>query len=380
VAERSGPYLGHVFNEVPELYERVRPAYPDALFLDLATIADLTAASDVLEVGSGTGQATRSLAPLVRSVTAVEPGAGMVAVARERLARVDNVEFETSTFEQWDARGRRFDAIVAASSWHWVDPSIGWRRAHDLLRPGGWMALAGNVVVRRPGDVEVYAATADIHQRYSPDNPDWGDPPLEEKVLATGAGWGLVADPGPLFGSTVVRWYPTAQTFDGAGFADLLRTLSPYRRLASEVREALLSGVAERIRNRMDDVARRRYLSVLRMGQRSESDPPHPGHAREHQNAREDSGTAQHHQSWVRLDHAEEPEAGQLSEDEQPGADGDAQQVVGPIGRPHRRDDLEEERGRERGAQPDAAVADAGRGESEGPAGHGQGRAARNTL
>src|SRR5262249_38953687 len=153
--------------EVPELYDRVRPAYPDAMFLDLATIGDLTATSDVLEVGSGTGQATRSLARLVRSVTAVEPGAGMVAVARERLAHVDNVEFETATFEQGDARGRRFDAMVAASSWHWVDPSMGKRRAHDLLRPDGWMALLGNVVVRRPGDVEVYAATADLHQRYS---------------------------------------------------------------------------------------------------------------------------------------------------------------------------------------------------------------------
>ena len=27
--------LGRVFNEVPELYDRTRPAYPDALFADL---------------------------------------------------------------------------------------------------------------------------------------------------------------------------------------------------------------------------------------------------------------------------------------------------------------------------------------------------------
>ncbi len=27
--------LGRVFNEVPELYDRVRPAYPDELFADL---------------------------------------------------------------------------------------------------------------------------------------------------------------------------------------------------------------------------------------------------------------------------------------------------------------------------------------------------------
>jgi SAM-dependent methyltransferase len=270
VAERSGRGLGRSFDEVPELYDRVRPVYPDEMLRDLATIGGLTAASDVLEVGSGTGQATQSLAPLVRTVTAVEPGVGMMALARRRLAHIDNVRFETSTFEQWDAHDRRFDAIVAASSWHWVDQPIGWNRAYDLLRPGGWMALAGHVVVRRPGEAEVYAATADLHQHYSPDNPDWSRPPLEEDVSATSEGWGLVPDPGPLFGPTLVRFYPTMQTFDGAGFADLLRTQSPYRRLASDVREQLLAAVAERIQHQMHDVAHRRYLSVLRMGQRSE--------------------------------------------------------------------------------------------------------------
>jgi hypothetical protein len=54
--------LGRVFNEVPELYDRVRPAYPDELFADLVAITGMDRRSPVLEVGSGTGQATRSLA------------------------------------------------------------------------------------------------------------------------------------------------------------------------------------------------------------------------------------------------------------------------------------------------------------------------------
>ena len=43
--------LGRVFNEVPELYDRVRPGYPDELFADLATITGLDRRSSVLEVG-----------------------------------------------------------------------------------------------------------------------------------------------------------------------------------------------------------------------------------------------------------------------------------------------------------------------------------------
>src|SRR5919206_542675 len=68
--------LGRVFNEVPELYDRVRPAYPEQLFADLVAITGIDEGSSVLEVGCGTGQATRSLASLGCSVIALEPGEG----------------------------------------------------------------------------------------------------------------------------------------------------------------------------------------------------------------------------------------------------------------------------------------------------------------
>jgi SAM-dependent methyltransferase len=262
--------LGRVFDEVPELYDRVRPSYPDELFADLVAITGMADDGSVLEVGCGTGQATRPLAALGCSVTAVEPGAGMAALARRRLADFGNVDVERSKFEEWDDRGRRFDVLVAASAWHWVDPSVGWQRAREVLNPGGWMALLGHVVVRRPGEPEVYAETADLHERFSPGNSGWCDPPLEDDVRTTDRGWGLVDGPGDLFGAPIVRWYPTVQWFDGNGFADLLRSTSLYRRLDPDVREPLLDAIAERIRTRMDDRAARRYLSVLRVGQRAE--------------------------------------------------------------------------------------------------------------
>ena len=261
--------LGRVFNEVPELYDRVRPSYPAELFADLVAVSGIDERSSVLEVGCATGQATRPLAELGCRVTAVEPGAALTELARQRLADLPNVTIETSTFEAWDTRNRRFDVLVAASAWHWIDPSVGWRRAHDVLRPDGRMALLGHVVVRQPGEPEVYAETADLHERFAPGNPDWGHPPLESEVRATSQGWGPPnEDRGGLFGPTVVRWYPMVQRFDGAGFVDLLRTLSPYRRLDHAVREPLLDAIAERIRTHLGDQVSRRYLGVLRIGQR----------------------------------------------------------------------------------------------------------------
>ena len=128
--------------------------------------------------------------------------------------------------------------------------------------------MLGHVVVRRPGEPEVYATTADLHERFAPGDAAWGHPPLESDVRATSEGWGPPNDPGGLFGPTVVRWYPVVQWFDGAGFADLLRSTSVYRRLDPAVREPLLEAIAERIRTAMGDRAARRYLCVLRAGRR----------------------------------------------------------------------------------------------------------------
>lgn len=262
--------LSGVFNDVAGVYDRVRPTYPDEMFADLVAITGLTQHSSILEVGCGTGQATRSLAALGCSVTALEPGEALAALARDRVREYPNVEVQTTRFEDWDHRDRRFDVLVAAASWHWIDPRIGWRRAHQVLRPGGWLAVLGNVVVRRPGELEVYAETADLHERYCPGNPDWGDPPLEDAVRTTTVGWGPPnEDREGWFGPTIVRWYPMVQWLDGENFADLLRSTSLYQKLDATAREPLLDAIAERIRTKLDDRVPRRYLGVLRAGQRS---------------------------------------------------------------------------------------------------------------
>jgi SAM-dependent methyltransferase len=255
-----------MFNDVPELYDRLRPPYPDALFDDLASIADLRSGGTVLEIGAGTGQATRSLAAHGWQVTALEPGPATAALARERLD-APAVEVVESTFEGWDDGGRRFDAIVAASSWHWVDPAIGWPKAALLLRPNGWLAIFGHVVTRRDDEPEVFAETADLHELYAPGNPEWQRPPTEDEAKRLELGWGA-PDGGRagLFEEPTVRWHPTVQHLDAQDFTDLLRTLSLYRNLPPDAREPLLDAIAERIRTRLDDHAIRRYLTVMRIG------------------------------------------------------------------------------------------------------------------
>jgi len=123
------------FGEDAEQYDRVRPAYPDDMIDDLLTERPRL----VLDVGCGTGITTRLFSERGCEVLGIEPDPRMAAVARRRGATV-----EDGSFEEWDARGRLFDLLVAGQSWHWVDPVAGARRAAEVLRPAGCIGLFWN--------------------------------------------------------------------------------------------------------------------------------------------------------------------------------------------------------------------------------------------
>jgi len=93
------------------VYDRARPGYPPALFDDLASIAGLGPGADVLEVGCGTGQATRGLVARGWHVTAIEPGPEMAAKVSENLPSA-LFAVERATFEAWEAGGRSLLAVA----------------------------------------------------------------------------------------------------------------------------------------------------------------------------------------------------------------------------------------------------------------------------
>ena len=86
-------------------------------------------------------------------------------------AREHGFEVEVAAFEQWDDRGRRFDAVVSGQTWHWIDPEAGAAAAARVLRPGGRLALFWNTPGLPPelaaGFAEVYR-TVETGLPYSP--------------------------------------------------------------------------------------------------------------------------------------------------------------------------------------------------------------------
>jgi SAM-dependent methyltransferase len=96
-------------------------------------------------------------------VLGVEPDARMA-----EFARGSGLEVEVSTFEAWDPAGRCFDAVIAGTAWHWVDPVAGAAKAAQVLRPGGLLAPFHHVFQSPP---EVTDALASVYRRVVPDSP-----------------------------------------------------------------------------------------------------------------------------------------------------------------------------------------------------------------
>jgi SAM-dependent methyltransferase len=90
------------------------------------------------------------------------------------FARQSGFDVEVATFEAWDAAGRTFDAVIAATAWHWVDPVAGAAKAAQVLRPGGRFATFWNASEAPPAVSEAFAVA---YRRVMPDSPFALQPP-----------------------------------------------------------------------------------------------------------------------------------------------------------------------------------------------------------
>jgi ubiquinone/menaquinone biosynthesis C-methylase UbiE len=135
-------YQRGLFDDVAVLYQATRPGYPPELTSYVAATASVGAGDQVLEVGCGTGQLTRALLPFGFALTAIDLGAAMIEVARERTGDA-GVSFRAVPFEELDAPPGTFELVIAGAAFHWIDPEVRFGKAARLLRPGGWLAIAG---------------------------------------------------------------------------------------------------------------------------------------------------------------------------------------------------------------------------------------------
>jgi SAM-dependent methyltransferase len=252
--------LRSTFDQAAELYDRVRPGYPAALFDDLAELTGIGPGTRVLEIGPGTGQATLPLARRGFRVVAVELGPDLAAVARRNLAGFPSVEVVTAAFEEWPLPAQPFDLVVAATAFHWIDPTLRVDKVADALRPGGSLATVTTHHIAG-GDESFFAEVQDCYERWDPDTPIALS--LKAAIDIPSSHYGL--DRSNRFGPGTLRRYQWDHPYTTASYRELLLTYSGHRALEPEAQASLLGCIAQLIDTGYGGQITKRYLTELRV-------------------------------------------------------------------------------------------------------------------
>jgi SAM-dependent methyltransferase len=216
------------FGSAAHDYHRYRPGYPDEL-ADRVLAHAVGPVRHALEIGAGTGKATRLFAARGIQVAAVEPDPGM----REVLAtgtRDLPVTVLGCTFEEVDlAALGPVDLCFAGAAFHWTDPATRWQRVAAALRPGGVVAVFGAQTVL--ADAGLAAEITAIEDEITGVDP----PPL-------GSAYVEAVDL-PEFDAVELLVLPRRSVHPVEDYLNHLRTVSAYLVLDPADRDAVLERV-----------------------------------------------------------------------------------------------------------------------------------------
>lgn len=250
------------FNEIAELYHRMRPSYPDELVEAVIQQSGLTNEGKIVEVGSGTGNATLLFAAKGYSILCLEPGANLAAVARENLRDYPNVSIETVKFEYWSLKAGEFDLLISAQAFHWIDPAIKYVKAAQALKKSGWMALFWNL---RPDSCGgIFEELNIAYQTHAPMIAQKGElKPFEARVQE-------VADEmmqSGYFKNVLVQQFAWSRWYNTRDYLALLETHSDHRILPAANKRALFDAIADILRRHGGGISKP-YVAVLYLAQR----------------------------------------------------------------------------------------------------------------
>lgn len=227
--------MAESFGMDPERYDRARPRYPPQL---VERIAAASPGPDMLDVGCGTGIAARQFQAAGLRVCGLDIDPRMAGFASQH-----GLEVEVAKFEDWDPAGRTFDTVIAAQTWHWIEPVAGAAKAAQVLRPHGRLAIFRNDAQLPP---ELARASDEVFRRVLPDlplNPYQQDnpPAAPGNTLSARAIHGLRQAGG--FAEPDQWTLDWQRTYTRAKWLDVLPTTGLLTRLPHDRLQQLLDGI-----------------------------------------------------------------------------------------------------------------------------------------
>jgi SAM-dependent methyltransferase len=244
------------FNEVADIYDMARPSYPADLFDALFRM--LPAEPEIVEVGPGTGQATKDLLARGALVHAIEIGPAIAARLRSKFPS-DRLRVSVGDFETIDVPPGTADAVFSATAYHWIAAEAQTNRPTAILRTGGVVAVVDLIQVDSPDDAGFFAAAQPIYERYGQGHT--GPPAPTRRSVDPAIRSVLQAD--RRFGSVAVRRWDWNQRYTAPQYRNLMLSYSGTQMMNPADRVGLLDDMESYIRSEFGGAVTRPLVVTL---------------------------------------------------------------------------------------------------------------------
>jgi len=227
------------FNEDVKNYEKWRPTYCKELFDDIIQYSKLNQNKKAVEVGIGTGQATKSFLMTGCDVTAIELGKNLAEFSKEKFKEYKNFSVHNTSFEDYECNDNSIDILYSATAFHWIPEDIGYPKALNLLKNDGTLALFWNKPSRE--DDLLHQKFQSLYQKYTSFN--------NESIESATARYNRISKTIQSYGfrDVEIKLYHQTRVFDSSGYISLLETYSDHRMLEASTKKLLYNEIENAI-------------------------------------------------------------------------------------------------------------------------------------
>ncbi|MBS4536673.1 class I SAM-dependent methyltransferase [Clostridium sp. D2Q-14] len=229
------------FNEDVKNYDKWRPSYCKELFNDIIQYSELNQNKKAVEVGIGTGQATKPFLVTGCDVTAIELGKNLAEYSKEKFKEYKNFSVYNTSFENFEFNDNSFDILYSATAFHWIPEDIGYPKVLNLLKNNGTLALFWNKPFIKREDDLLHQKIQSIYQKYGFSDTKFieNDTARYNKISKTIQSYG--------FRDLEVKLYHQTRVFNSSGYISLLNTYSDHIIMETSTKELLYSEIKNAI-------------------------------------------------------------------------------------------------------------------------------------
>ncbi|MFA6525335.1 MAG: methyltransferase domain-containing protein [Patescibacteria group bacterium] len=226
----SNKKLKGSFGAISKNYDRYRPDYPKKLITDIILYTKIKKSSNILEIGSGSGQASQYFLRKDFNLIMLDISRELITIAKKKFKNYKNAKYIINSFEKAKLPSDNYDLIFSAQAFHWINPNLGFKKAHKLLKENGALAVFWNLVNK--DESKMLQQIEKLYKKYCPDfKPDKTDKTI--KIFRNN----------PAFKKVILRQYPRTILFTKFHYLKLIQTFSWIASLTAKQKLKLLKEI-----------------------------------------------------------------------------------------------------------------------------------------